>query len=97
MTASASEPRSPAPPIRLIRLHEVKRRTGLSRSTIYRRMGEDRFPRPCHLGERIIAWVEADIDRWLAEIIQECRNGQVNSSVAERSDHSLAIAKIPNR
>ena len=73
MTAAASEPPSPAPPIRLIRLHEVKRRTGLSRSTIYRRMGEDRFPRPCHLGERIIAWVEADIDRWLAEMIASPR------------------------
>ena len=94
---TASETIAPMPPVRLIRLHEVKRRTGLSRSTIYRRMGEGGFPRPCHLGERIIAWVEADIDRWIAEMIQACRNGQVIWPAAERSDHSLAMAKIPNR
>ncbi len=91
MSAAASEP------LGLIRLHEVRRRTGLSRSTIYRRMGDGRFPRPCHLGERIVARVEADIDRWLAELIQGCRNGHVISPTAERSDHSLAMAKIPNR
>ena len=73
MIATGSEQLALASPLRFIRLPEVRRRTGLSRSTIYRRMGEGRFPRPCHLGERIIAWVEADIDRWLAETIAASR------------------------
>lgn len=59
--------------LRVIRLPEVKQRTGLSRSSIYRLMGEARFPQSCKLGERIIAWVEADIDRWLADKIASSR------------------------
>jgi predicted DNA-binding transcriptional regulator AlpA len=33
-------------PIRFLRLPEVLERTGLSRSTIYVRLAEGRFPRP---------------------------------------------------
>lgn len=62
-----------ASPLRVIRLPEVKQRTGLSRSSIYRLMSEASFPQSCKLGERIIAWVEADIERWLAEKIASSR------------------------
>ena len=40
------------PPIRFLRLPEVQGRTGLSRSTIYVRLSEGRFPRPVSLGAR---------------------------------------------
>lgn len=52
--------------IRLIRLAEVKRRTGMSTSTIYRWMKEEKFPRSHSIGERIAAWSEADVDLWIA-------------------------------
>lgn len=61
-------------PLRVIRLPEVKQRTGLSRSSIYRLMAEARFPQSCKLGERIIAWVEVDIDSWFAEKIASSRH-----------------------
>lgn len=64
---------APVLPLRVIRLPEVRQRTGLSRSSIYRLMAEANFPQSCKLGERIIAWVEADIDRWLAEKIASSR------------------------
>lgn len=63
----------PVSQLRVIRLPEVKQRTGLSRSSIYRLMAESNFPQSCKLGERIIAWVESDIDRWLAEKIASSR------------------------
>ena len=63
----------PVSQLRVIRLPEVKQRTGLSRSSIYRLMSEASFPQSCKLGERIIAWVESDIDRWLAEKIASSR------------------------
>ena len=66
-------PIAPVSPLRVIRLPEVKQRTGLSRSSIYRLMAEASFPQSCKLGERIIAWVEADIERWLAEKIASSR------------------------
>lgn len=52
---------------RVIRLKEVIHRTGLGRSTIYRWMGEGKFPKAIKLGGHSVAWVEQDIDRWLTE------------------------------
>ena len=44
---------------------EVERRTGLSRSTVYRRIKAERFPGPVDEAGNIAAWRESDIDRWL--------------------------------
>lgn len=52
---------------RLIRLREVLHRTGLSRSTVYRRMELGQFPKRYPLGGRIVAWAEREIDQWIAE------------------------------
>jgi prophage regulatory protein len=54
-------------PQRLIRLPEVKFRTGLSRSTIYRRISEGTFPKPRRIGGAIVAWTECEIDGWVAK------------------------------
>ena len=58
-------------PLSLLRLPEVKRRAGLSRSEIYRRIAADppTFPAPVKLGERASAWNSAEIDRWIADRI----------------------------
>ena len=50
----------------IIRLKEVVKRIGLSRSTLYVFMQADKFPRPLQLGARAIGWLEKDIDDWLA-------------------------------
>ncbi|WP_413525164.1 AlpA family transcriptional regulator [Photobacterium phosphoreum] len=50
---------------KIIRLPEVKDKTGLSRSTIYLRMSQGRFPESISLGERAVGWIEADIEQWL--------------------------------
>lgn len=52
-------------PTRLIRLPEVKLRTGLARSSIYRMMEDGGFPRPRKLGPRAVAWLVNDIDQWI--------------------------------
>ena len=51
---------------RLIRLKEVQNRVGLGRSTIYRWMDEGKFPKPYSLGGHAVAWLESDIDLWIA-------------------------------
>ena len=56
---------------RLLRLKEVCRRTGKSRSDIYRNIAEGRFPAPVKLGERSSAWVESEISDWVAARIAE--------------------------
>ncbi|HIF9086242.1 TPA: helix-turn-helix transcriptional regulator [Photobacterium damselae] len=50
---------------KIIRLPEVIKMTGLSRSTIYLRMSKGDFPQSISLGERAIGWLETDIELWL--------------------------------
>jgi len=49
----------------ILRLPTVKSRTGLSRSTIYLRISEGRFPRPISLGDRAVGWTASSIDEWI--------------------------------
>ena len=60
--------------IRIIRLREVKYRTGLSRSTIYLRIEEGTFPKQINLGGRAVGWVEDEIEAWLQKQIQLASN-----------------------
>lgn len=55
-------------PPRLIRLKEVQHRVGLSRSTIYKRMSEGRFPKSRSIGPKCAVWIEAEIDDWVVSV-----------------------------
>ena len=61
--------------VRFLRLPEVLARTGLSRSTIYVRLDQGRFPRPVSLGARAVGWIESEVDEWIRERIDESRVG----------------------
>jgi prophage regulatory protein len=55
---------------RLLRLPEVQRLTGLSRSSIYERMGDGTFPQSVPLGSgSAVAWIESELRSWIAERI----------------------------
>lgn len=62
-------------PTRLVRLPEVRIMTGLSRSTIYAKMKVGRFPRSVQLGVSLTAWVETEIEEWIADQINGRDNG----------------------
>lgn len=51
---------------RFMRLSDVTKRTRLSRSTIYRRMGAGTFPHPTPISDGLVAWYETDINAWVA-------------------------------
>jgi prophage regulatory protein len=53
-------------PDRIIRLNTVLARTGLSRSTIYRKMAEGTFPAQLKISVHGAGWRESDINRWIA-------------------------------
>ena len=57
----------------ILRLPQVKSRTGLSRSTIYLRISEGKFPAPISIGERAVGWLDLDIDAWLEARIKSSR------------------------
>jgi prophage regulatory protein len=51
----------------IVRLPELIKRIGLSRSSIYARINADpTFPRPLSLGGRSVGWVSGEVDAWLA-------------------------------
>lgn len=51
--------------MRFIRVKEVQALTGLGRSSIYKFMGEGRFPQSLSLGDRAVAWGEEEILDWM--------------------------------
>lgn len=53
-------------PDRIIRLKTVLARTGLSRSTIYRKITEGTFPAQLKISIHGAGWRESDINRWIA-------------------------------
>jgi prophage regulatory protein len=56
---------------RLIRLNQVKTRTGLSRSEIYRRVRSGNFPAPVKLGPQTTAWCAHEVTAWVQERLAE--------------------------
>ena len=54
-------------PDRIIRLKTVLARTGLSRSTIYRKIIEGTFPAQIRISTHGAGWRESDLDRWIAD------------------------------
>lgn len=60
---------APGSALTLLRLTEVRRRTGRCRSDIYRDIAAGKFPAPVKLGERASAWPEHEINAWIAERI----------------------------
>jgi prophage regulatory protein len=63
--------------LRVLRLPEVEKRTGLKHASIYAAIAAGEFPAPIPIGLRAVAWVESEIDDWL----QAC--------VAARDDRSV--------
>jgi len=59
----------------ILRLPEVRKRTGLSRSTIYLRIKDGTFPTPVSLGSRAVGWIEAEIQEWIGAKIENSRSG----------------------
>jgi len=54
-------------PDRIIRMDTVRDRTGLSRSTIYRKIAEGTFPPQIKISINGAGWKESDIDRWVSD------------------------------
>jgi len=50
---------------RILRRREVEESTGLSRSTIYRRMRAGTFPAAIPLGGRLVGWRAGDVEQFL--------------------------------
>ena len=52
-------------PDRILRLPAVLERTGLSRSTMYRKIQEGTFPKQIALSTRCAGWRESAVSEWM--------------------------------
>ena len=50
---------------RILRITTVLERTGLSRSTMYRKMQNGTFPKNVQISERCTGWRESAVSAWL--------------------------------
>lgn len=57
----------------ILRLPEVKARTGLSRSSIYAGIQAGTFPKPIKLGPRAVGWPSDTVDKWIEDRIRQSR------------------------
>lgn len=61
----------------IIRLKQVKAMTGLSRTTIYRFMSINEFPKQIKLGPKSSSWLIDEVDEWIKRQIQIRDNRQI--------------------
>ncbi len=58
----------------ILRLKDVTKRTGLSRSSIYEKIRNKEFPKQISLGRRASGWVESQVDTWIYDRINASCN-----------------------
>ncbi len=59
--------------LRVLRLDDVREKTGLSRSSIYLKEKNGAFPKHISLGVRLSGWLESEVDAWIAERVAASR------------------------
>ena len=75
----------------LLRLNAVMARTGLSRSTIYLRISQGRFPKQVPLDGRAVAWIESEIDQQITDWVDQTRSGDQPRTSASDSSSAAAV------
>jgi prophage regulatory protein len=58
----------PQPPDRILRIATVLERTGLTRSTLYRKMEAGTFPQNTRISTRCMGWRESLVTKWLRNL-----------------------------
>ena len=61
----------------LIRLKKVEEKTGLKKSMVYDLMSRCEFPKSIKIGDRAVAWIESEVDKWIQSKIPKSRKGTV--------------------
>jgi prophage regulatory protein len=51
--------------VKMLRLDEVMKMTGLSRSSIYRYESSSTFPKRRRVGPNAVRWLDTDVEEWM--------------------------------
>jgi prophage regulatory protein len=58
----------------ILRLRKVTETTGLAKSTIYKKITLNEFPKQISLGAKSVGWLESDIQKWIEQQIEKTAN-----------------------
>ncbi len=61
---------------RFLKIDEVVARSGLSRTSIYRRISTGDFPQSINIGGRRVVWLESELNEWMNAQIKRNRREQ---------------------
>lgn len=61
----------------ILRIKDVKKQTGLSPSTIYAMIAEDKFPKQIKLSTRSSGWLQSEITDWIESKVADRDGGAV--------------------
>jgi len=56
---------------KILRLPAVIKKTGISRTTIYRLLEKEEFPKPFPITGRAVGWSDEAINKWIDEKINQ--------------------------
>ena len=56
-----------------LRLPAVMQRVGYSKSRLYALISRGEFPQPIRIGQRASAWLESEVDAWIAARVNASR------------------------
>lgn len=77
-------------PQQFLRLPQLQARVPLSRATIYQRVAAGSFPAPIRIGPHAVAWLESDVEEWIAAQVRSARGDEVphpaNAATAQVTD-----------
>ena len=51
--------------MKILKLRQVTEKAAISRSSLYAKVKQGKFPAPVKLGERASGWIEDEIDEWI--------------------------------
>lgn len=71
MSAKLKQSATGPPPVRLILKPEVLDRTKLTNSAMYAAIGSGTFPRQVKISARKSAWLEHEVDQWIAKRVAD--------------------------
>ena len=65
--------------LKILKLKQVTEKAAISRSSLYAKVKQGKFPAPVKLGERASGWIEDEIDEWIEQRIQARQQNNVQS------------------
>lgn len=57
--------------LRILRLSDVIKKTGIPKSSLYSKIAKGEFPKPINLSVRSVGWLEEEIHDWILSRISK--------------------------